>query len=63
MQDEVLARQRDIASGKLRPFAALRADIKDNEGKTAIAAGQSLDDGQILGMNWLVDGVQGKLSR
>ena len=63
VQDEVLARQRDIASGKLRPFAALRADIKDNEGKTAIAAGQSLDDGQILGMNWLVDGVQGKLSR
>ena len=63
VQDEVMARQRDIASGKLRPFAALRADIKDNEGKTAIAAGQSLDDGQILGMNWLVDGVQGKLSR
>ena len=63
VQDEVMARQRDIASGKLRPFAALRTDIKDNEGKTAIAAGQSLDDGQILGMNWLVDGVQGKLSR
>ncbi len=63
VQDEVLARQRDIASGKLRPFAALRADIKDNEGKTPIAAGQSLDDGQILGMNWLVDGVQGKLSK
>ncbi len=63
VQDEVLARQRDIASGKLLPFAALRGDIKDNDGKAVVAAGQSLDDRQILGMNWLVEGVQGKLSK
>ena len=63
VQDEVLARQKDIASGTLQPFAALRAAIKDNEGKTAITAGKSLSDAQILGMNWLVDGVQGKLSK
>ena len=63
VQDEVLARQKDIASGKLRPFAAARAAVKDNEGKTAIAAGTSLSDEQILGMNWLVEGVQGKLNK
>ncbi len=63
VQDEVLARQRDIASGKLLPFAALRADIKDNQGNTVIAAGKNLSDAQILGMNWLVEGVQGKLSK
>ena len=28
-----------------------------------IAKGQTLSDAQILGMNWLVEGVQGKLTR
>ena len=37
--------------------------VRDNQGKTVIEAGKSLDDGQILGMNWLVEGVQGKLPR
>lgn len=61
VQQEVLARQKDIASGKLHPFAAKQA-VLDNEGRTAIAKGQTLSDEQILGMNWLVAGVQGKLS-
>ncbi len=60
VQDEVLARQKDIASGKLQVFAAGPADVKDNEGRTVIASGKSLADAQILGMNWLVQGVQGK---
>jgi simple sugar transport system substrate-binding protein len=63
VQDEVIARQKDIASGKLRPFAAVRAAVKDNEGKTAVAQGKSLSDEQISGMNWLVEGVQGKLTK
>ncbi len=61
VQQEVLARQKDIASGKLHPFSAKQA-VLDNEGHTAIAKGQTLSDEQILGMNWLVAGVQGKLS-
>jgi len=61
VQQEVLARQKDIASGKLHPFAAKQA-VLDNEGHTVIAKGQTLSDEQILGMNWLVAGVQGKLS-
>lgn len=58
VQDEVLARQKDIATGKLRPFAG---PIADNEGKAVIGRGQALTDDQILGMNYLVAGVQGKV--
>jgi basic membrane protein A and related proteins len=57
VQDEVLARQKDIAAGKLRPFAG---PIADNEGKSVIGKGQALTDDQILTMNFLVSGVQGK---
>ena len=60
VQLEVLARQKDIASGKLHPFHASQA-VLDNTGKEVIAKGQTLSDDQILKMNWLVQGVQGKL--
>ncbi len=62
VQDEVLARQEDIASGKLQVFRAV-ADVRDNEGKVVLAKGQSLRDDQILAMNWLVEGVQGRIAR
>jgi simple sugar transport system substrate-binding protein len=61
VQDEVLARQRDIAAGRLHPFHAKGA-VRDNTGRVVIAAGQSLNDGQILGMDFLVEGVQGKIA-
>ncbi len=60
VQQEVLARQKDIAAGKLHPFHAGQA-VRDNEGREVIAKGQTLTDDQILKMNWLVQGVQGKL--
>ena len=63
VQAEVLARQKDMANGRLTVFAGGKTGVKDNEGKTMIAAGQSLDDGAILGMNWLVEGVATKLPR
>lgn len=59
VQEEVQARQQDIAAGKVKPFQALD-DVRDNEGRVVIAKGQSLTDEQILRMNWLVEGVQGK---
>ena len=59
--DEVLARQRDIAAGKLHPFRA-RTAMLDNEGHEVLAAGKTLGDAQILTMNFLVQGVQGKLA-
>ena len=60
VQDEVLARQKDIAAGKLHPF---RGPIADNEGHARVGKGQKLDDAQILQMNWLVDGVRTPLPR
>ena len=63
VQDEVLARQKEIAAGRLKPFMAAKIDVKDNEGKTVIPSGNSLTDEQILSMNWLVEGVQGKISK
>ena len=60
--DEVLARQRDIAAGKLHPFRA-RAALLDNEGHEVLAAGKTLSDEQILNMNFLVQGVLGKLDK
>jgi len=62
VQDEVLARQKDIASGTLKPFYAKTA-VFDNEGNEVIAKGTALSDEEILGMNWLVAGVHGKVSR
>ena len=63
VQKEVLARQRDIASGRLRPFAAGAQPVRDSTGRVVIAAGAALDDAQILSMNYLVQGVQGSLPR
>ena len=63
VQDEVLARQKDIAAGRLQPFRAAAADVRDNEGHTVIAKGTQLSDDQILTMNWLVEGVQGRVAR
>jgi simple sugar transport system substrate-binding protein len=60
VRTEALARQNDIASGKLKPFAG---PIVDNEGRTIVAEGQSLSDEQILNMNYLVQGVVGKAGK
>src|SRR5512140_3729077 len=60
VRDEVIARQSQIATGKLLPFSG---PITDNEDKPVLAAGQTLTDEQILGMNYLVAGVQGKITK
>ena len=60
VQNEVLARQQDIAAGRLHPFFARKA-VQDNQGRQVIAAGVALTDTQIQQMDWLVQGVQGKL--
>ena len=60
VQDEVLARQKEIASGKLHPFTG---PISDNEGKSRLAAAAVMTDAQIQSMNFLVSGVQGKAAK
>ena len=61
VQTEVLNAQKAMAQGKLQPFRAEEA-VRDNEGQVVIAKGETLSDEKILGMNWLVAGVQGKVS-
>ena len=60
VRDEVLARQKDIATGKLRPFMG---PIDDNEGRNRAPKGVTLTDEQILSMDFLVSGVSGKLGK
>ena len=44
-------------------FGKTLVGMRDNEGRTAIAAGKSLSDAEILGMKWLADGVLAKIDR
>ena len=60
VQNEVLARQKDIVAGRLKPFAG---PIVDNEGHQVLAKGRAMTDEQILNMNFLVSGVQGKIAK
>jgi simple sugar transport system substrate-binding protein len=60
VQDEILAQQKRVGAGQLLPFTG---PITDNEGKLVVPAGQSLSDVQILNMNYLVQGVQGRVTR
>lgn len=60
VQQEVLARQQDIAAGRLQPFAG---PIADNTGRAVLPKGQVLSDAQILAMDYLVEGVQGKVTK
>jgi simple sugar transport system substrate-binding protein len=60
VQDEVAARQSDMAQGRLQAFAATSADVRDNQGLVRIRKGAALTDAQILAMDWAVEGVQSK---
>jgi simple sugar transport system substrate-binding protein len=61
VREEVLARQQDMKAGRLQVFDARQADIRDNRGQVVVPRGTRLSDPQILSMNWLVDGVVGRL--
>ena len=50
----------EIKAGTFHPFTG---PIKDQSGKEVVAAGQVLDDGALLGMNFFVEGVQGTISK
>ena len=54
----LLQRQQAVVAGRLKPFAG---PLQDNTGRSRLAAGANLDDGQIAGMDWLVQGVTGSL--
>jgi simple sugar transport system substrate-binding protein len=54
---ELAQRQQAIIGGQFKPFAA---PLVDNQGRSRLARGV-LDDPQIVGMDWLVQGVVGML--
>jgi simple sugar transport system substrate-binding protein len=60
VRNEVLARQQDIARGRLQIW---RGPVLDNEGQERVARGGVLNDEQIANMNFLVSGVQGRLPK
>jgi basic membrane protein A len=47
-----------IKSGQITIF---KGPIKDQDGNLKVQDGQALGDGDIAGMNWLAEGVEGKL--
>jgi simple sugar transport system substrate-binding protein len=63
MPDDVkaLARQTvdDITSGKNKIFVG---PLVDQSGATKLPAGQPMDDGTLASLQWLVEGIEGKLS-
>ena len=61
VRDEVLARQQEMAQGKLQPFKAGKLPIRDNQGQVRIPAGTGLNDAQKNQMDWLVEGVIGSV--
>lgn len=62
VRTEAMARQAQLAAGKLEVFAALHG-VRDNEGRVVVPAGHSLSDGDIQGMNWLAEGVIGRIEK
>ncbi len=61
VREEVLARQQEMAAGKLQPFRAVQADIRDNQAQVRIPKGAQLSDAQLLQMDWLAEGVVGSI--
>ncbi len=55
---EMAAAEAAIIDGSLQIFAG---PLKDNSGAEKVAAGVTLTDDEVKGMNWLVEGVQGTL--
>ncbi|MBL4667309.1 MAG: BMP family ABC transporter substrate-binding protein [Sneathiella sp.] len=49
-----------IIDGSIHPFAG---PFNKQDGTLAVAAGENLDDGTLLGMSWYVEGVQGNLPK
>ena len=50
----------DLISGKRHSF---QGPIRNQEGKLVVAKGKTVSDKELLGMNWYVEGVQGKLPK
>lgn len=52
--------KQSIIDGSFHPF---QGPINNQSGEQVVGAGERLDDGVLLGMDWYVEGVQGKLGQ
>jgi basic membrane protein A len=60
IKKEAMDAMEAIKSGKLHPFSG---PIKNQDGSEAAKAGETIDDNTLLGMNFYVEGVEGKLPK
>ena len=60
LQTLVSAKAAAIKAGSLHPFAG---PLKDQTGQVVVAAGQVPSDGELLGMSYFVEGVQGTIPK
>ena len=60
VRDLIAKTTREIKSGQRHPF---QGPIRDQSGEIKVAAGQTMDDGALLGFNWYVNGVVGALPK
>ena len=60
VKEMVTAKQADIKSGKLDVFAG---PLKGQDGTVKVPEGKTMTDGEMLGMNWFVAGVDGKIGQ
>ncbi|MFT6772559.1 MAG: basic membrane protein A [Paracoccaceae bacterium] len=60
VQAEAAAARDAIAAGTLHPFTG---PINKQDGSAWLAAGETADDGTLLGMNFYVEGVEGELPK
>jgi len=60
VQALVAEKAKAIKAGVFHPFTG---PIKDQSGKIAVPAGQTAADGDLLGMNYFVEGVQGTIAK
>lgn len=64
MADEInppaFTARKGIIDGSVHPFAG---PIKDQSGKVVVPAGEIAPDGMLLGMDFYVEGVDGKIPK
>jgi basic membrane protein A len=60
VQALVAEKAKEIKAGTFHPFTG---PIKDQSGKITVPAGKTAADGDLLGMNYFVEGVQGTIAK
>ena len=60
LRNRIASMEKQLAAGTLHPFAG---PVVDQAGKTRVAAGETMSDGDLSGMDYYVQGVVSKLSK